>query len=485
MSKKKIYITTPIYYSSGNPHIGHAFTTILGDVLSKYKRKIGYDVYFLTGMDEHGQKIEEKAKEAKLTPKELVDNYAKVFKDLWNLLGIDYSFFIRTTDSYHVKAVQDIFSSLYKKGFIYLGTWKGLYCVSCEENYTKNQAVKKENDENLYCAVGHNLTLREEESYFLKIKQFKKYLSSFLHDPNLIYPVSRVNELFNSFLNNEDFDDLSISRSNFKWGIPIKENSKHVIYVWLDALSSYLTGLGYLQKNDKNFLNYWESQDCEIIQLMAKEITRFHCIYWPIMLEMLGLRKPTHYISHGWIITEKGKMSKSLGNVLDPIYFVNKYGRDAFRYYLVKEISIKEDSIFSEELFVSVFNKDLANTIGNLINRTIGMVNKYVGGVVPKYENPSVKENVIFLNKILDFDKKIIEVIEKNNIQKIVKVIQDFMIECNQFIEFTKPWNLKKENKIDELNSFLTLVVNSVKRIIYYLEPILIDGTKIAWSQFN
>ncbi|MDE6082421.1 MAG: class I tRNA ligase family protein, partial [Malacoplasma sp.] len=177
MSKKKIYITTPIYYSSGNPHIGHAFTTILGDVLSKYKRKIGYDVYFLTGMDEHGQKIEEKAKEAKLTPKELVDNYAKVFKDLWNLLGIDYSFFIRTTDSYHVKAVQDIFSSLYKKGFIYLGTWKGLYCVSCEENYTKNQAVKKENDENLYCAVGHNLTLREEESYFLKIKQFKKYLS--------------------------------------------------------------------------------------------------------------------------------------------------------------------------------------------------------------------------------------------------------------------------------------------------------------------
>ncbi|MDE6563046.1 MAG: methionine--tRNA ligase [Malacoplasma sp.] len=306
-----------------------------------------------------------------------------------------------------------------------------------------------------------------------------------MNDPNLIYPVSRVNELFNSFLNNEDFDDLSISRSNFKWGIPIKENSKHVIYVWLDALSSYLTGLGYLQKNDKNFLNYWESQDCEIIQLMAKEITRFHCIYWPIMLEMLGLRKPTHYISHGWIITEKGKMSKSLGNVLDPIYFVNKYGRDAFRYYLVKEISIKEDSIFSEELFISVFNKDLANTIGNLINRTIGMVNKYVGGVVPKYENPSVKENVIFLNKILDFDKKIIEVIEKNNIQKIVKVIQDFMIECNQFIEFTKPWNLKKENKIDELNSFLTLVVNSVKRIIYYLEPILIDGTKIAWSQFN
>ena len=411
MSKKRIYITTPIYYSSGKPHIGHAFTTILADVLARYKKKIGHDVFFMTGMDEHGQKIEEKAKELKQTPKELVDSCAKVFKDLWNLLGIDYSYFIRTTDQYHIKAVQNIFTTLYNKGFIYLGMWEGLYCVSCEENYTKNQAVKKEDDKNFYCAVGHKLSLREEESYFLKIKQFKKYISSFLHDENLVYPASRVNELFNSFLNNEDFDDLSISRSNFTWGIPIKENPKHVIYVWLDALSNYITGLGYTQKNDEKFKKYWESQDCEIIHLMAKEITRFHCIYWPIMLEMLGLRKPTHYISHGWIITDKGKMSKSLGNVLDPIYFVNKYGRDAFRYYLAKEISIRDDSIFSEELFIGVFNKDLANTIGNLVNRTIGMVKKYVDGVMPKFSEPKSKENKSFLNKILDFDKNIVQVI--------------------------------------------------------------------------
>ncbi|RXY97138.1 methionine--tRNA ligase [Malacoplasma penetrans] len=482
---KKFYITTPIYYPSGNPHIGHAFTTLIADVLTRYKKKLGYETFFITGMDEHGQKIEEKAKELNLKPQELVDKYAKVFDNLWKLLGIEYSHFIRTTAEYHKNVVQETFSELLKKDFIYLGVWKGLYCVSCEENYTKNIAVRKENDDKLYCAQLHPLIQKEEESYFLKIKQFKKYISSFLKDPNLVYPITRINELFNSFLNNDDFDDLSISRSNFSWGIQIKENPKHVVYVWLDALLNYLSGLGYRQKDDSNFQKFWNSQDAEIVQLMSKEITRFHCIYWPIMLEMLGLRKPTKYISHGWIITEQGKMSKSLGNVLDPIYFINTYGRDAFRYYLLKELSLKEDSVFSEKLLINTFNKDLANNVGNLFNRSIGMINKYRDGIIPKYSKPKLSFNIEFEKQLKQFDDEITTIIEKLNIQKILSRVIDLINECNFFIEQVKPWDLKKENNEKDLDCFLSLILNAVKRVIYYLEPVLIDGSKEALKQFN
>lgn len=483
--KKNFYVTTPIYYPSGNPHIGHAFTTLIADVLARYKKKLGYDVFFITGMDEHGQKIEEKAKELNLSPQELVDKYAKIFSDLWKLLGIEYDCFIRTTSENHKKVVQETFSELLKKDLIYLSVWKGLYCVSCEENYSKNIAVRKDGDNKLYCLQQHVLTEKEEESYFLRIKQFKKYISSFLKDANLVYPVTRINELFNSFLNNDDFDDLSISRCSFSWGIKIKENPKHVVYVWLDALLNYLSGLGYRQQDDSNFQKFWNSEDTEIVQLMSKEIIRFHCIYWPIILEMLGLRKPTKFISHSWIITEQGKMSKSLGNVLDPVEFINKYGRDAFRYYLLKEFSFKEDSVFSEKLLINSFNKDLANNVGNLFNRSMGMINKYRDGVIPKYIKPKLSFSVNFEKQLKLFDEEIITIIQKLNIQKILTRVIDLINECNLFIEQVKPWDLKKENKEEDLDCFLSLISNAVKRVIYYLEPVLLDGTKEALEQFN
>lgn len=482
---KKFYVTTPIYYPSGNPHIGHAYTTLIADVLTRYKKKAGYEIFFITGMDEHGQKIEDKARELNLTPKELVDKNTQIFKNLWEVLGINYSHFIRTTDEYHVKTVQKVFSILYEKKFIYLGLWKGFYCVSCEENYTKTLASKKEGSTDLFCAQGHKLVEKQEESYFLKIKEFKKYISSFLKSDKLIYPISRVNELFNSFLNNSDFDDLSISRSNFNWGIKIKENPNHVIYVWLDALLNYLTGLGFLQDDDTNFKKFWESNDVEIVHLMSKEITRFHCIYWPIILEMLELRKPSKYISHGWIITEQGKMSKSLGNVLDPFYFIKKYGRDAFRFYLLKELSLKDDSVFSEELFVTTFNKDLANNVGNLFSRLIGMVKKYRNGIIPAYKHSNINHFQNMINKIKEFDSKIIDSINSLKPQTIIQTVIDLIVECNLFIELSQPWNLFKENNINDLDAFLSLVGNIAKRVIFYLEPVLVDGMVEALKIFN
>lgn len=482
---KRAYITTPIYYSSGQPHIGHAYTTIIADTIAKFKKKIGYEVFFITGMDEHGLKIQQKAQELNMTPKALVDKYSIIFKDLWKTLGIEYDQFIRTSSSFHKKAVQAVFSDLLKKEFIYLGVWKGLYCVSCEENYTKALATKKENDPILYCAQGHKLVEKEEESYFLKIKQFNSYISSFIKDPDLIYPISRVNELKNSFLSNDNFEDLSISRTTFSWGIPVSENPKHVIYVWLDALLNYLTGLGYKQSDDSNYQKFWQDENCQVIQLMSKEITRFHCIYWPIVLEMLKLRKPSRYISHGWIITKEGKMSKSFGNVLDPLYFVNKYGRDAFRYYLVSEFSFKNDNVFSEENFIDVFNSQLANNVGNFYNRLLGMLNKYNNGIFPKYQQTKEKAFLNFEKIIKTFDYQIVDVIETLDLQNVVKTINKLIDDCNLFIENNKPWNLSKENSYDKLNEFLSLLGNAAKRVIYYLEPILVDGCNEARNQFN
>lgn len=434
-------------------------------------------------MDEHGQKIYEKANG--VDPKSFVDQIAFKFKNLWNKLDIDYSAFARTTDDNHCKMVQKIFKTYQDKQYIYLDNWEGLYCVQCEENYTKSQAVKKE-DGKLYCKVGHELTYKKEESYFLRISKFQNWLESFLSShPDFVYPNGRVKELNNNFIN-QGITDLSISRTTYDWGIKVPGNDKHVIYVWIDALMIYLSGLNFLSDDDSLFQKYWNDESTEVIQLMSKEITRFHCIYWPIMLEMLGLRKPTHIISHGWIVTDKGKMSKSLGNVIDPFEYIANYGSDALRYYLIKEISIENDGIFSKELFINCFNNDLANNYGNLVSRSIGMLTKYTSGLITK---PDLQCFDLSDNTLLNLTKSTItscvECIESNKIQQCVKNILTLGDVANKYIEDKKPWVLIKENKTGEVNAFLFTLVNVVRVMTILLSPILVKGTKEAINQLG
>ncbi len=486
MKQKNIFITTPIYYASGDPHIGHAYTTVLADVISRYKKLIGHDVFFLTGMDEHGQKILEKAESARKKPKDFVDEIASKFKDLWSKLDIDYSVFARTTDQNHCDTVTKVFRIFHENKFIYLDNWQGLYCVQCEENYTKSQAVKKDGDDCLYCKVGHKLTTKKEESYFLKISQFQDWLKNFLAtNPNFIYPENRLKELNNNFID-QGITDLSVSRTTYDWGIKVPGDDKHVIYVWIDALMIYLSGLGYLSKDDSNFKKYWENEDSQIIQLMSKEITRFHCIYWPIMLEMLGLRKPTNIISHGWIVTDKGKMSKSLGNVIDPNEYIQNYGSDALRYFLCKEISIENDGVFSKELFINTFNNDLANNYGNLVSRSIGMLTKYTNRKVIKPDDKYFDElDKSLITKSRESVTKINDLIEQTKIQAVLETIIQLGNAANKYIEDKKPWVLLKESKTNEVNAFLFTLFNVVRIMTTFLSPVLVKGTKEAINQLN
>ncbi|MBD5446000.1 MAG: methionine--tRNA ligase [Mycoplasma sp.] len=485
-NNKTFFISTPIYYPSGKPHIGHAYSTLLCELIAEYKKLIGYDVFFLTGTDEHGQKLELSAQANNMKPQEYVDKMVIVFEKLWKNLGIKYDWFVRTTDKYHIETVQKVFSILIKKGFIELGTWKGLYCVSCEENYTKTNAIKKE-DNNLYCVQEHILKEKFEESYFLKVSLFHKWIKDFLtKNKDFIYPENRAKELINNFLEDGEFENLSISRSTFTWGIPIKENPKHIIYVWIDALLNYISALGYLQKDDSKYKKFWDNPSGQRVHVMSKEITRFHCIYWPIILKMLNLPLPTKIISHGWIITKTGKMSKSKGNVLDPNYFIETYGRDVFRYFLAKEISLKEDSTFSEELLVSINNSDLANNYGNLINRTIGLLKKYSDNIVPKHNNELANKH---FKNIIEYANNFVtnanKLIENCQVSDLLFLVVDFESQINLFIENSKPWNLAKESKINVLNCFLSVLTNLVKIMIFYMQPVLIDGSAKAISQLN
>ncbi|WP_303923220.1 methionine--tRNA ligase [Ureaplasma parvum] len=483
LKQKKFFISTPIYYSSGNPHIGHAYTTVIADVLARYKRLFGYDVFFLTGMDEHGQKIQQKAFEENISPKALVDRNSSIFLNLWKRLHISFSKFIRTTQMDHEESVQKVFSYLYKQGKIYLGQWSGYYCVSCEENYNTTEIIKSL-DNTMLCRMGHKLETKSEESYFYKMSEQASFLKKYYQNhSNFIIPNERVNEMVNNFLNN--LEDLSISRTTFDWGIPIAENPKHVIYVWLDALMNYLTATGHLSNNDELFQKYWCDNETEIVHLLSKEIARFHCIYWPIFLNDLQIRFPTTILSHGWIITKEGKMSKSLGNVINPNDLIDVYGADAVRYYLVADLSLFRDSVFSEANLIETYNTHLANNYGNIISRTLGMLKKYRNNIVPNYFGHILKNDKKLENLINKNIKLIEDNINKYAIDKALYYIQEILFEANKYIEDNKPWELAKNKQENELDSLLVHLVKVIQVSTILLSPILIDGTKKAIEQLN
>ena len=482
--KKTFYISTPIYYPSGKPHIGHAYSTILADVISKYKQLIGYETFYITGTDEHGKKIQEKANELNMSPKEYVDMNSKIFIDLWKRLKIDYSKFVRTTDISHTETVKKVFQIFKDKELIYLNEWKGLYCVSCEENFNHKQA-KKENDD-YFCTLNHKLIDIKEPSYFFKMKNFTNWVNElFQKTPDLIYPKSRMNELTNNFINT-GIDDLSITRTSFDWGIEIEPKSEHIIYVWLDALLSYISGLGYLSDDSSLFEKYWNHKDAEIVHILSKEITRFHCIYWPIFLDNLNIKLPTKIISHGWIVTKEGKMSKSLGNVIDPNLLIDEFGVDAIRYYFMSCFAINSENVFITDSLVANFNGDLANNFGNLVSRFIGLIKKYNNKKIPEINKDNLSDYAKkALNEIEIANKNIIENINKLDVLNICKEVMRVINYINKYIEDIKPWELFKNNEKNELDSLIIIIAKTIQISNFWLSPILSEGKDEVILQTN
>ncbi|MGL4948719.1 MAG: methionine--tRNA ligase [Mycoplasma sp.] len=481
---KTFYISTPIYYPSGKPHVGHAYSTILADALAKYKKLIGYDTFFLTGTDEHGKKLEEAALKANVPLMQYIDNNVNIFIDLWKKLGVDYSKFIRTTDEKHMSSVQKVFSQYLKDDLIYLDSWKGLYCVNCEENILQKDTTMV--DGKMKCPVGHDVISTEEPSYFFKMSKYNDWIvKTFDENKNWISPISRVNELKNNFLEN-NLTDLSISRTSFNWGIKIKENPEHVIYVWMDALFNYVTALNFMEEDKTLFDRYWNHEDAEIVHLLSKEITRFHCVYWPIFLHALNIKLPTKIISHGWIVTKDGKMSKSLGNVIDPFEITEVYTRDCLRYYLLKEMSLLSDNVFSIETMEGVYNGDLANNVGNLLSRTLGMLEKYTNKICPEFKEENLDNYDIEIKElIVKTNADILNSINELNISNILDSIQQLVNATNKYIENKKPWEIFKANDFNQLNAMLNILVNVNKVTFFWLQPVLIDGCIEAGTQLG
>ena len=473
--KEKYYITTPIYYPSANFHIGHCYTTIIADSIARYQRLKEKDVFFLTGTDEHGQKIENKAKEKGVTPKEYVDEIVENAKDLWKSLGISYDKFIRTTDEYHEKAVQKIFDKLYEQGDIYLDKYKGLYCTPCESFWTETQLVDGKCPD-----CGREVSLVEEESYFFRLSKYQKRIEElYKTNPEFIKPESRKNEMINNFLK-PGLEDLCVSRTTFSWGIPVSFNPKHVIYVWIDALTNYITALGYLSDDDSLFKKYWPAD----LHLVGKEIVRFHAIIWPALLMALDLPLPKQVFGHGWLKIDGGKISKSLGNYKDPREYIDKYGVDAVRYYALREVSFGSDGNFSEEALIARTNADLANTLSNLLNRTIAMTNKYFDGVI---SNSKVNEEIDteLINKASNLKSVVDKNMEKLYISDALEEIFNFLRECNKYIDDTTPWVLAKEEKQERLQTVLYNLLESIRISSVLLTPFMPTTTEKIFKQLN
>ena len=472
----KFYITTPIYYPSANFHIGHCYTTIIADAIARYKRLTGYDVYFQTGTDEHGEKIEKKAKEANITPKEYVDKIVENAKDLWQSLNISYDYFIRTTDKEHEQAVQKIFKKLYDQGDIYKGEYKGLYCIPCESFWTETQAI-----DNKCPDCGREVKLVSEEAYFFKLSKYQDKLIEFYDQhPNFILPISRKNEMLNNFIK-PGLEDLCVSRTSFKWGIPVDFDPNHVVYVWIDALTNYITSLGYPDTNNELFKKYWPAD----LHLVGKEIVRFHTIIWPCILMALDLPLPKQVFGHGWLKIAGNKISKSVGNYKDPREYIENYGVDAIRYYVLREVPFGSDGSFKEEAMISRINADLANTLGNLVNRTISMSHKYFDG---KVSNPKLIEDID--NELLTNISNLKDIVEnKMNELKVNEAIDEIMEvlrKCNKYIDETTPWLLAKdETKKERLQTVLYNLLECIRICTILLSPFIPTTSTNILNQLN
>ncbi|WEV38430.1 methionine--tRNA ligase [Lactobacillus sp. ESL0680] len=472
--KKTFYVTTPIYYPSGRLTIGNAYTTIAADTIARYKRSQGYDTFFLTGTDEHGLKIEQKAEKQGIKPQEFVDNMVVMYKKLWKSLDISYDKFIRTTDEEHVKSVQKIFEKLLKQGDIYLGEYTGWYSVEDEEYFTESQLaeVYKDDAGNVIggkAPSGHEVQLVKEPSYFFKMSKYADRLQQYYKDhPDFILPHSREKEMVNNFLK-PGLEDLSVTRTTVSWGIPVPSDPKHVVYVWIDALSNYITALGYGSDDDSLFKKYWPAD----VHLVGKEIVRFHTIYWPIMLMALDLPLPEHVIGHGWVLMKDGKMSKSKGNAVYPESITSRYGVDALRYYLMRALPFGSDGVFTPEDFVERVNYDLANDLGNLLNRTVSMINQYQDGHVAPValeQNELGKQLAAAAEEtIADYKKNM----DKLYFTQAIEGIWKFIGRANKYIDETTPWALNKEGKKDELSLVMSNLAESLRIVALLIAPIM------------
>ena len=476
--KKKYYITTAIAYTSGKPHIGNTYEIVLADSIARYKRQQGYDVFFQTGTDEHGQKIELKAEEAGISPQEFVDNVSGEIKRIWDLMDTSYNKFIRTTDKYHEKQVQKIFKKLYDQGDIYKGFYEGMYCTPCESFFTASQLVDGKCPD-----CGRPCQPAREEAYFLKLGKYTNKLIEHIEShPEFIQPESRKNEMMNNFIK-AGLQDLCVSRTSFKWGIPVDFDDKHVVYVWLDALTNYITGLGYDVdgNSDENFNKYWPAD----LHLIGKDILRFHTIYWPIMLMALGLPLPKQIFGHPWLLQGDGKMSKSKGNVIYADDLVDMFGVDAVRYFVLHEMPFENDGVITWELMVERMNSDLANTLGNLVNRTIAMSNKYFGGDVKDTSattdfDEDLKRVVTGTKALIDKD------MDKLRVADAITEIFTLFKRCNKYIDETMPWALAKdESKQDELAHVLYNLVESITIGANLLTPYMPQTAGRILAQLN
>ncbi|MYU94979.1 methionine--tRNA ligase [Lactobacillus salivarius] len=486
--KPTFYITTPIYYPSGKLHIGNSYTTIACDVLARYKRLQGYDVFFLTGTDEHGLKIEQKAQALGMQPQEYVDKMAADIKELWKKLEITNDKFIRTTDDYHEKAVQNIFEKLLAKGDIYLGKYRGWYSVSDEEYFTESQLaeVYRDEDGNMIggkAPSGHEVQLVEEDCYFFKMSKYADRLVKYYEEhPDFIIPDTRKNEMLNNFIK-PGLEDLALTRTSFNWGVKVPSNPEHVVYVWIDALYNYITALGYETGDDDSlFKKYWPAD----VHMVGKEIVRFHTIYWPIILMALDLPLPKHIIGHGWLLMRDGKMSKSKGNVVYPEMIVERYGLDALRYYLMRAVPFGNDGVFTPEDFIGKINFDLANDLGNLLNRTVAMINKYRGGQIPELKSGVTAFDKdledVAANTIKNFEEQMDSVHFSNALDEVWKLVA----RSNKYIDETEPWILAKdETKKDELDSVLAHLAASLRLVAILIQPVMTHTPKEIFAQLG